>query len=83
MIWKRVLTGWTFGRFAYAAVGLYIVSQAVADKEWSFLPLGLYFASMGIFAFGCAAGQCAAPLNKTSEASAESVSFEVVSKKEN
>ena len=81
MIRDRLLTGWNFTRIAYTAVGLYIVFQAFADKQWSFLPLGLYFASMGVFAFGCAGGNCYVPKSGTTTAGEVAVSFEEVEKK--
>ncbi|MCB0646147.1 MAG: hypothetical protein KDC49_05770 [Saprospiraceae bacterium] len=76
MIFKRVLTGWTFTRMVYTAVGLYIVVQAISDREWAFLPLGLYFASMGVFAFGCAGGYCGVPAKSVPDAENGQVTFE-------
>lgn len=54
----RLTTGWTFQRALFAIVGLIIVFQSIADKQWVFVLFGLYFASMGLFAYGCAAGNC-------------------------
>lgn len=80
MLLKRVLTGWTFTRMVYTAVGLYIVVQAMADREWAFLPLGLYFASMGVFAFGCAGGHCGVPAKSVADPENGMVEFEEVNK---
>ncbi|PWT78256.1 MAG: hypothetical protein C5B59_02205 [Bacteroidetes bacterium] len=55
---KRILTGWTFRRGLYAAMGTFIIIQAVIMHEWIGILLGGYFAAMGIFAFGCAGGNC-------------------------
>jgi len=55
---QRILTGWTFQRGLYAAMGILIIGQSIIEKQWIGAPLGIYFASMGIFAFGCAAGNC-------------------------
>ncbi len=55
---KRILTGWTVQRAIYGLVGLAIIAQAIKDKEWVWLLPGAYFAAMGIFAFGCASGNC-------------------------
>jgi hypothetical protein len=55
---SRLTTGWTFQRAIFAIVGLIIVFQSLADKQWVFVLFGLYFASMGLFAFGCASGNC-------------------------
>ncbi|MGV8878118.1 MAG: hypothetical protein ACOH2A_03710 [Sphingobacteriaceae bacterium] len=57
---NRILTGWTFRRVLYVAIGLFVVIQSVMQQQWLGIFLGSYFASMGIFAFGCAAGNCAA-----------------------
>ena len=54
----RILKGWTFIRWTYLAMGLLIVIQAVVSQKWMEFFLGAYFASMGIFAFGCASGNC-------------------------
>lgn len=80
MLLKRVITGWTLTRLVYTAVGLYIVVQAIADREWAFLPLGLYFASMGVFAFGCAGGYCGVPTKSVPEAENGEVKFEELNK---
>lgn len=55
---QRILTGWTFARALYALLGIAIMVQSIIQREWFGIPLGAYFASMGIFAFGCAAGAC-------------------------
>jgi hypothetical protein len=39
-------------------MGLYVVVQGIIDREWFWLIPGIYFASMGLFAFGCASGNC-------------------------
>lgn len=55
---NRILTGWSFRRALYLAMGLYVVAQGIIDREWLWLIPGIYFASMGLFAFGCASGNC-------------------------
>lgn len=55
---QRILTGWTFARALYTILGIAIIVQSLIQREWFGVPLGAYFASMGIFAFGCAAGAC-------------------------
>lgn len=54
----RLTTGWTFQRAIFAIIGLIIIFQSIADKQLVFALFGLYFASMGLFAYGCAAGNC-------------------------
>jgi hypothetical protein len=55
----RILTGWTFMRTVYLLLGVFVVVQSVQQQQWLGILLGGYFASMGLFAFGCAAGNCA------------------------
>lgn len=55
---ERILTGWTFQRALFILMGAFIIIQAVQSNEWMGILLGGYFASMGIFGFGCAAGAC-------------------------
>jgi len=55
---ERLLTGWTFRRGLYLAMGITIVVQSIISKQIMGTFLGVYFASMGLFAFGCAGGNC-------------------------
>jgi hypothetical protein len=54
----RILNGWTFVRVVYVILGSIVIIQSVLSKEWAGVIFGGYFASMGLFAFGCAAGNC-------------------------
>ncbi len=62
---KRLLTNWTFTRGLYLAMGVVIIIQSVVGKQWMGLALGGYFASMGLFAIGCASGSCFTGNNTT------------------
>lgn len=83
---ERILTNWTLIRGFYLVVGLYIVTQSVLSQEWFGVVFGGYFASMGLFAFGCASGNCAGgscapnPTQKT-ETPPQDITFEEVSAK--
>jgi hypothetical protein len=55
---KRILTGWNLRRVIYTVLGIVVIGESAAQHEWMGIFLGTYFASMGIFAFGCAAGNC-------------------------
>lgn len=55
---QRILTGWTFTRVLYLGLGTVVIIQSVTSQQWLGVLFGAYFASMGIFAFGCAAGVC-------------------------
>lgn len=55
---ERILTGWNLQRAIYVVLGSYMIVQSIMEKQWMGALLGGYFAAMGIFAFGCAAGNC-------------------------
>jgi hypothetical protein len=55
---NRILTGWTFTRVLYLVGGSFICAQSLLDNQWVGIVVGGYFAAMGLFAYGCAAGNC-------------------------
>lgn len=55
---ERILTGLTFTRGFYLVMGVLIIIQSIMQQQWFGVLIGGYFASMGLFAFGCAAGNC-------------------------
>jgi hypothetical protein len=55
---KRILANWTFVRILYLLMGLFVIVQSAISRQWLGILFGGYFASMGLFAFGCAAGNC-------------------------
>jgi len=55
---ERILSRWTMMRVLYVVAGIFVVIQSIIEKQWMGVVFGGYFASMGIFAFGCAAGNC-------------------------
>ncbi len=55
---ERILTNWTFTRALYLVMGIAVIVQSVINQQWFGVAFGGYFASMGLFAFGCAAGNC-------------------------
>jgi|25BtaG_2_1085352.scaffolds.fasta_scaffold03818_5 hypothetical protein len=52
------LKNWTWVRAAYLIIGMLIIFQAASAAQWWGLALGIYVAAMGLFSFGCAAGNC-------------------------
>ena len=76
---QRILTGWNFPRILYLLAGIMISVQSIAEHQWMGVALGVYFAAMGLFAIGCAAGNCfgnscnnpAVPISKTNIEEAE------------
>lgn len=55
---QRILTGWTFQRALYLVMGGVVIFQSAMEQQWAGVAFGAYFASMGLFSFGCAAGNC-------------------------
>ena len=55
---ERILTNWTFTRALYLLMGSALIIQSAISQQWFGVLFGSYFASMGLFAFGCAAGNC-------------------------
>ena len=55
---ERILTNWTFTRALYIIMGITVIIQSAMTNQWSGVVFGVYFASMGLFAFGCASGNC-------------------------
>ncbi len=55
---ERILNNWTFARGLYLIIGIAVIIQSVMSQQWLGVVFGGYFASMGLFAFGCAAGNC-------------------------
>lgn len=55
---QRILYNWNFQRILFLAFGVLMISQAIYERSWIGLLPGIYFAAMGLFAFGCAAGNC-------------------------
>ncbi len=58
MIKERLLKGWTAVRIIYLVIGLAVIFQAAAYDQWPGILLGAYLSLMGLFAFGCAGGNC-------------------------
>jgi hypothetical protein len=61
----RITSGWTALRVIYLLMGLLMAVYSATTATWVGLVIGLYFASMGLFGFGCAAGNCAIPHQAT------------------
>ena len=55
---QRLFSNWTFVRVFYLLMGTWVLVQSVLAGQWLGVALGTYFAAMGLFAFGCAAGNC-------------------------
>ncbi len=55
---QRILTNWTFTRALYIGLGVFVIINSIIYQQWFGLIFGAYFASMGLFRFGCASGDC-------------------------
>ena len=55
---KRIFENWTLTRALYLGLGISVIIESVMSKQWFGIVLGIYFAAMGLFAFGCASGIC-------------------------
>jgi hypothetical protein len=55
---QRITTGWTLQRALFVIVGTFVMAQGASEQLWFGVIFGAYFTSMGLFAFGCAAGGC-------------------------
>lgn len=55
---QRLLTGWTFNRALFSVMGIIIIIQALMIQQWAGVLLGGYFVVSGVFALGCAGGNC-------------------------
>lgn len=70
---QRIFTGWNFQRILFLLMGVVIIIQAVADKQWMVLVPGGYIASMAVFNFGCASGSCYSPVRQQPEVKADEI----------
>ena len=55
---ERILTKWTFSRVLYLIMGIAAIIYSIRSHQWFGVAFGGYFAAMGLFAIGCAAGKC-------------------------
>lgn len=55
---ERVLTQWTLPRALFLVMGIIVMVQSIMSHQWLGVLFGSYFAAMGLFAFGCASGNC-------------------------
>jgi len=75
---NRLLTGWTFVRVIYVALGVMVIAQALESGQWLGVAFGGYFAAMGLFGFGCAGGNCSTRTEQKFDTDVEDVQFEEV-----
>lgn len=74
---ERILKGWNVQRGMFVLVGAIIIAQSVTEHIWLGMLPGIYFMIMGLFALGCAGGNCYVEPSKSKESSKE-VEYEEV-----
>jgi hypothetical protein len=82
----RLVSGWNFQRALYLVMGTFVLFQGIENNQWAAMAFGGYFAAMGLFAFGCAAGNCGMPSstkNKAVDATTLDVAYEEIKIKNN
>ncbi len=55
---KRLVSGWNLQRIAFLVIGLIFLLHTIIDQQLIGVLLGVYITAMGLFGFGCAAGNC-------------------------
>ncbi len=55
---QRITSRWNWIRIVYLILGISVIVQSIPIHQWMGVLFGAYFAAMGLFAFGCAAGNC-------------------------
>ena len=53
-----IFNNWTFKRVLFFLMGIFVIVQSIMNEQWLGVAFGGYFAAMGLFAFGCASGNC-------------------------
>jgi hypothetical protein len=77
----RILTGWNFRRGLYTAIGAFVIVISIIDQQWPAVVFGGYFASMGLFGFGCAGGNCSIPAKQVNKEDIQDIVFEEIKNK--
>jgi hypothetical protein len=55
---NRIFNNWNFKRIMYLGLGIVVIVQSYLSNQWLGVAMGSYLAAMGLFAFGCASGNC-------------------------
>lgn len=64
---NRISTNWTFTRIIFLIMGITVIVHSILTQQWFGIAFGGYFAAMGLFAIGCAAGNCYTGHGETQE----------------
>tara|TARA_R110000850_G_scaffold277086_1_gene422333 strand:+ start:58501 stop:58695 length:195 start_codon:yes stop_codon:yes gene_type:complete len=55
---RRLLSGWNMQRSVFLIIGMILLLHTIMDNQPIGILLGIYITGMGLFGFGCAAGNC-------------------------
>lgn len=58
---QRTQLPWNLSRVLFLFIGIAVLYQAILDDMWIGIIFGLYFVATGLFAWGCAGGNCQVP----------------------
>ncbi|HRO76100.1 MAG TPA: hypothetical protein PLP27_08150 [Crocinitomicaceae bacterium] len=50
---KEFLKNWNFTRILRLVLGIFIIGQGIADRNWIFIALGILFSLMPLLNIGC------------------------------
>lgn len=75
---KAIVSQWHLMRIIRLMIGLLIIVQAVADRNWMVGALGFLFTSMAIFNVGCCGSNGCSPTKKSISNPNEFIYEEVV-----
>lgn len=64
---ENILKKWNIRRISYLLGGIFFIITAIKDQILWIAIFGIYFISMAVFRFGCAAGNCKLPLTQKEE----------------
>jgi len=78
---ERILSGWTFTRVLYIGLGAALIINSIMNQQWYGVLFGGYFVAMGLFAFGCAAGNCSFEPKSKGNTEMKDIAFEEIKQK--
>lgn len=52
---QNFFSNWTFMRVVRVLLGIFVIGQGIASKQWIFVALGAVFTLMPLFNVGCCA----------------------------
>lgn len=75
----NILNNWNLFRLIRLGVGLLILVEGVKTGVWAIAGFGLLFSILPLLHIGCcAAGNCAVPSRRSTQAATEDVSYEEI-----